>query len=389
MQFNYLPFNDQPLSYPLPATIQLVVEDALGLYDLPAASRKYQDSVSESYTYADAVLEALYLKIVEAVEFSDSVFSSDAVITITHVEAVKFRDLTKSVWGTLINETLQFTETVDKTVQLYLSLRHIMNLTGAVDSAGSKLYTTIAEIIALDELIKGVDELTINETYELTMTADMKGRLRGRVAEIMELAETTSTSIAFMAVTSEFMNLSDLTASKAILYNAILENVEFLVSFVDGDEQYVGWVMNTKNQGVTNYTNYKFTDFHKVGGRNLAVGPSGLYELDGADDAGANIGITLSSGVYDLGQGKQSRLESMYLGAITDQKLVIKTLTGDGKERWYESDTPNSGLDSLRVKLGKGVKSRQWKWTLVTQQNADFYMDSIELLPVILHRRIK
>lgn len=372
---------------PVSLDIRSIVEQ-LVMYEFTISNRLFYNSLTETVNLTSAEIDSFVGTISDSIRLSENIFTSSKAYN-TAIDIVSFKEAFSFAWFFVHTDNLIVADTSQRSVGAYRTFASVLKLSGVLSTAGSKFNLSVAEALALDEFLQGVDELTVAEQLDLLSTTAIRQKLRVRSEEILQILETPLSAIGVYPLNTETLNLSAYEGDMLAAMNLVADVFKFVIQFTDGADVYTGWVMNTKNLGVTQYTNYNFTGFHRANGRNLAVSSTGLYELIGSTDTGANIPISLSSGSLDLGDGKQSRLESMYFGVLTDQKFVLKTLTGDGVERWYESEAPTSGLDSVRVKLGKGVKSRYWKWTLVTQSNAEFFLDSIELMPVVLNRRIK
>jgi hypothetical protein len=73
--------------------------------------------------------------------------------------------------------------------------------------------------------------------------------------------------------------------------------------------------------------------------------------------------------------------------------LLLKTFTTDGGqkiERWYElTDRTADATREARVKFGKGVKARYWQFEVRNIEGSDFSIDQLQVLPLMLSRRVK
>lgn len=150
---------------------------------------------------------------------------------------------------------------------------------------------------------------------------------------------------------------------------------------------YDGWVMNMNSHAYTRYENYHFNSFACVNGQYLAAADDGLYLLDGNDDAGDPINASILLGKSDYRSPYKKRLPNAYFGIQGDGQMVLRV--------WHDTDTPQTfvfrpgnTLSGRRVKLAHGLESRYWQLQLANADGSDFSLDSIELLPVVLSRRI-
>ena len=150
-------------------------------------------------------------------------------------------------------------------------------------------------------------------------------------------------------------------------------------------------VLNLATQAPYFYANFAFTGFASQGGRQFAVGPDGLYELSGDTDAGEPIVAHVTTGLSDLGTPQLKALDAAYPGYTSDQAMTLTATVGqaDGAMSidYPLAETANA-LTQARIRLGKGVKARYWQFALSNQAGGDFTIETLEVLPVVLGRRV-
>ena len=150
-------------------------------------------------------------------------------------------------------------------------------------------------------------------------------------------------------------------------------------------------VLNLATQAPYFYEQFDFTGFARQGGRQFAVGPDGLYELGGDNDDGQVINAHLTTGLSDLGSPLLKTVDAAYVGYTADQALTLTATVGqaDGERTIdYALAETAEALTQARVKLGKGVKARYWQFALANQAGGDFTLETLEVLPVVLGRRV-
>lgn len=190
----------------------------------------------------------------------------------------------------------------------------------------------------------------------------------------------------------------DLAVTDAVALNVRAgATTEDTISFIGGmtvdGEIYVGVVMNTENKAITEYMNFNFNSMARAGvDRYLAAKADGIYKLGGDTDDTAEISAHITTKMFDFGADTFKRMDRAYLGVRNDGELVLKVVTrntdGEKHENWYELEETSPTLRTQRVKIGKGLKSHFWQFTLINKQGSDFELDSIEFKPIILSRRI-
>ena len=149
-------------------------------------------------------------------------------------------------------------------------------------------------------------------------------------------------------------------------------------------------VMNTLTNSVTHYVAYPYNSFAEFGGRYLAAGPGGLYQVEvGGTDTGASINASLSFGQTDFDNEYQKRVSDYYIGMRSGDDINL-TVTVDEKysASYLISPFTESELKQRRSGLGKGLKGKYWQFGLTNTNGADFDFDTMNVAAVPLSRRV-
>jgi len=166
----------------------------------------------------------------------------------------------------------------------------------------------------------------------------------------------------------------------------LLDGVEITALYVSPSGTTTTWVVNTRTAAVTEYMNYNFRSFAKMGDRYIAAGKEGLYELDGDTDDGDLIISSMMSGYLQLNDKKLFGLKGAYVAMRGGGRFYLKLIAGDGREYIYELKAqPN--LMTTKVRIGKGINTTYMAFELVTE-GQDFDLDSIEFIPMTRERRV-
>ena len=150
------------------------------------------------------------------------------------------------------------------------------------------------------------------------------------------------------------------------------------------DPNRVAWVMNTETTAASWYTNYDFDSIAQVPGKELAVGPDGLYVLAGVTDAGDFIKASVSSGFDDFGTPQTKRLDALYFGYTSAGRLSVSVETyGSGHPASVYSleERAAAAPRNSRVIPGKGLVGRYWRTTIENINGVDFdvYDTSVDI----------
>lgn len=188
-------------------------------------------------------------------------------------------------------------------------------------------------------------------------------------------------------ILTDKMNFTDNISISAILKSILTDGINLLGSLNFDGAQYFACVLNTQSTGISEYSNFNFNSFSWP----LAAAADGIYELKGDTHDGKPIISSIKTGLIDFGTNVQKQVPYAYL-AITQTGRVIMKVTshnrGVKKERWYEVNSSNNAVDTTRVQFGRGVKSKYWQFELTNIDGDKFSLDSMEVLPLLLSRRI-
>lgn len=149
-----------------------------------------------------------------------------------------------------------------------------------------------------------------------------------------------------------------------------------------------GWAMNTRHNGLTEYTNFPYNSFARFNNAYLAAGPGGIYVLGGSDDDGVPIAWTLRTGMHDDKKPVLKRLAEVLLGARYDATVRAKVFKDEGVS--YDYVLPalrTSNLQQVRLPVGKGIRSRYYQVEL-SGEGAHFELDSMQMVMTETTRRV-
>ena len=153
----------------------------------------------------------------------------------------------------------------------------------------------------------------------------------------------------------------------------------------------IALVLNLVTQAPYYYANYAFTGFATQGERQFGCKADGIYELVGDTDADDPIESRITTGLADFEEPALKTLTAVYLGYRATGSLFLSTQIGhsDGVQALsYElGETPSAPV-TTRIKLGKGVKARYWQLSVSNIGGSDFEIETLDILPVVLQRRI-
>lgn len=149
------------------------------------------------------------------------------------------------------------------------------------------------------------------------------------------------------------------------------------------------YVLNTATSALTQYDNYPFNSFARFNGVYLGAKDDGIFALSGADDNSVAIEAYARVGMTDMGTSKLKRVDRCYVGYRADGDMILRVTTEDSEVRDYRVNaTGYSRMHTNIVKIGRGMEARYWQFELRNQDGANFELDTMELMPIPLRRRV-
>lgn len=210
--------------------------------------------------------------------------------------------------------------------------------------------------------------------------------LQDLLAEDLNVDDTTVVGRLVVETTSETLNVDETMTLAGIINEIITEGGTFGAIINVNGEQFVVWAANADTFAHTEYANYDFDSMCRLGSTYYGTKEDGVYELDGNNDAGANIEWFL--GLPQVAGDTFMRMPKCYLGFSSDGYVYLRTITDGGEERIYMFEKTSAARAGSGLTLGRGVKSRYWMFDLIGVDGADIELDKIEFYPVVLGRRV-
>ncbi len=254
----------------------------------------------------------------------------------------------------------------------------------------------LAEATTLDLLAIGYDAEALAAG---ALATEVLSDLLLANAALLDQASATLTDGSFARLMMDVGDSaagSDALLTVASLFNLLRAGATAAIHLRIGEEDLTAWTLDLDGLGVSEYRNYRFNSMVKVRGRYYGASDTGLYLLEGADDAGTPIDAWVRTGLSNFGTGLLKRMVGAYVGYTADAGLILKvittsTTTGTKVEHWYrmEPREADGATRENRVKVGRGVEAVYWQFELRNVDGGDFSLDQIELLPMVLTRRVR
>lgn len=161
---------------------------------------------------------------------------------------------------------------------------------------------------------------------------------------------------------------------------SVLTGLQFVADFTDG------WAYNINTGAGSFYEGFRFNSFALIDGEYYGANEAGIFRLGGDADDSAPIDMTITLGTSNLGSSRVKRVPAAYVGAESDQPLVL-TCRVEGLEYSYTFSRATATMAPAKVQIGKGLAGVYWQLELSNTDGADAEIDALELLVAHSDRR--
>lgn len=278
------------------------------------------------------------------------------------------------------NVTIAFAQELQRVIALADRLRIAH---AAVPNVAYRL--TVQQVVRLtDQLLRflGAD---VADGMQLDSAALGRALAHAGVAETLGIDAALAPQLLVKATIVDGVEIDPADALQLLFNPTLMDGVEFTAGYLAPDGNFTTWAMNTRSGAVTEYSNFVFNSFARVGNRYIAASDQGLHELLGDDDDGEAIIARLQSGYMQFGGTRLSRLKEAYIAARNEGEMLLKIVEAGGKTYVYRTATRD--MRSTKVHMGKGQRARYFAFELVTT-GQDFDLDTIEFVPIVVQRRV-
>lgn len=155
-------------------------------------------------------------------------------------------------------------------------------------------------------------------------------------------------------------------------------------------QRFDAFSLNSETMRASRYPDYPVLAIARIGDVYVAAGPDGLFALTGKQDDGLPIDAVVRTGLEDFGSDKLKRCVDVYLGARSRGALELR-IKHDGEDReadYHATRIAPYGVKNIRVKAGRGEKSRYWQFEIRNVDGADFEIDSLNPEMLETSRRV-
>jgi hypothetical protein len=288
----------------------------------------------------------------------------------------------------------------DSLVQTKRQLATAIELLSAAGVAQSTLHAINAVVVSMaaHDVARICATMDETETVDINALVVQQAKFWHNLVEEVLAEDTANPTSRFTVVCSETMAAAAEGQSFAIFLEDLTEIVAAFGTLVIDGEEHIAWVINTETTAAWKYTNFNFNSYTELKTdkvRYYGLRRDGLYLLEGANDAGDVIRASITFPKFDFNSTDLKTLGSAAWIAIkTDGSLVLKITqrnedTGADETYWYRSQgrlAPTMRED--KYKIGRGLESLFFKFTLANEAGADFEVGGLTFTPIMLKRKV-
>ena len=144
--------------------------------------------------------------------------------------------------------------------------------------------------------------------------------------------------------------------------------------------------LNRKALAPTQLQGLPFNSMVMFKGRTLGAAADGIHVFNEYNDD--EIDAFIETPLSDWNQTNQKRIRRVYLaGEFAGTSMTVKTKNKEGNEREYLATSSQANEESIFANVGRDGKGRHWSFRIENVNGADFSIDTISVIPVILNRR--
>lgn len=143
--------------------------------------------------------------------------------------------------------------------------------------------------------------------------------------------------------------------------------------------EYTSLVMNIKNNALSLYTSYAYNSFCRFKGQHYGAKSDKIFLLEGEKDDGTEISWNFRLPYLDLEKGKKRKLRQAWYSYKSNGDILVTIILPDGTEYEYALTGNEVTEDGVRVKFGRGIKTKYVSMDVKNKDGSDLSLDAIKI----------
>lgn len=249
-------------------------------------------------------------------------------------------------------------------------------------------------VVDINELIDILDNVsygilkTILETLNISDTLSQLITAITNINDGIILSFSNAPSSLYLHIIEDEMDMLE-TIDNFTIFNSLLSD-NFILTIEDskGDDTYSSYLLSPETFSVSTYSNYNFTGSCKFNDEYLFINENGLYRYGGTLDDSEIIQAEIETAALSFGTSNLKQIPNFYMGLSNSNKIVLKVSVDGQATVYYKLNKKTDHLQSQLIKIGKGLIGRYFQFELITQDNTQFELESLEFTPITLKRKL-
>lgn len=327
-----------------------------------------------------------------------SLIGSGAFVQVL-ADNIKLRDAAALAWEMVLVDGITLTADVAGFKEMAVAVADVLLLRGDVGTQLEGFAAVVAGLSLAASVGTGFEaHLADGIDFAAQLAATMS--ILAELEDTIVLSDSAAGFARITALLTDGINFDDEALSQLTTAQVILDGFTVGASIRIGDEEFFAWVLHPQpidksgTRPVTEYQNWPFNSHASYGGKFFGAGDGGFFELEGPNDAGANIDAWIRGGLSDLGTSRRKRLpEALVAIDGVDGGVYIKVRHVDPKtgtliEDWYDLIPETRGNPGVtreqRGKFQRGIQATWWGYELRNRNGAPFKAANLRFYPLVL-----
>ena len=241
-----------------------------------------------------------------------------------------------------------------------------------------------ADNIAMSSTAARAAHGVATDTMALAETAATKANFTSSLTDTVAFDDTPSLTLILTVTVADDIELND-TPAQQLLFSVIMqEGLQFSTLFTS--PVVTSWAMNVRNAAVTQYSNFQYNSFAKMGERYLGANDQGLWWMDGTLDGIRPVNSRITTGILQPNGNKLAGVQYAYLGMRGTGQFTVTVTDEAGSSYNYTLNAVD--METSRVVFGRGFRTRYFTFSLESN-GQDFDLDNIEFVTSDTSRKLQ
>jgi hypothetical protein len=242
---------------------------------------------------------------------------------------------------------------------------------------------TITQHIDTTCIFNGSQEVVGSFTFDLATTSAFE--YRDITATFSSDFGTTTTLSGYLLPVGTFTQVITTVTNLSGSIRNLTGDVGNLI-----DSTLLTICMDLKSLGVSEYSNYGFNSYFKLGNNYYGCSSTGVYLLGSDKDITTDIQSTIATPATGFDSAMLKSVKDVYttIRSSGDMRLSLKTNEQVDRTEYYVYYDGVDGLHRRRVKVAQGIKGTTWQATLSNTEGTDFTVKTLDIVPIELRRSI-